>query len=78
MRALELSRNQNSAIESSNELRQTDVDLTDLDHLDRALTHASTGNEGKRNYERLEFLGDSVLNFFVALLALYAGRRGRR
>lgn len=34
--------------------------------LDRALTHASTGNEGKANYERLEFLGDSFLNFAVA------------
>jgi dsRNA-specific ribonuclease len=41
-------------------------EFTDLDHLDRALTHASTGNEGKRNYERLEFLGDAILNFAVA------------
>lgn len=41
-------------------------EFTDLDHLDRALTHASTGNEGKRNYERLEFLGDAFLNFAVA------------
>ena len=38
----------------------------DLAILDRALTHASTGNEGKANYERLEFLGDSFLNFAVA------------
>ncbi len=38
----------------------------ELDHLDRALTHASTGNEGKRNYERMEFLGDAFLNFAVA------------
>lgn len=41
-------------------------DFDDLDLLDRALTHASTGNEGKPNYERLEFLGDAFLNFAVA------------
>jgi ribonuclease-3 len=34
--------------------------------LDAALTHRSAG---RANYERLEFLGDSVLNFVVALLA---------
>jgi len=34
--------------------------------LDAALTHRSAG---RSNYERLEFLGDSVLNFVVALLA---------
>jgi len=34
--------------------------------LDVALTHRSAG---RANYERLEFLGDSVLNFVVALLA---------
>jgi ribonuclease-3 len=39
---------------------------TDLSLLDRALTHASMGNEGKRSYERLEFLGDAFLNFAVA------------
>lgn len=38
----------------------------DLALLDRALTHSSTGNEGKLSYERLEFLGDSFLNFAVA------------
>jgi len=32
--------------------------------LDAALTHRSAG---KRNYERLEFLGDAVLNFAVAV-----------
>lgn len=31
--------------------------------LDEALTHRS---KGRRNYERLEFLGDSVLNFVVS------------
>jgi ribonuclease-3 len=34
--------------------------------LDAALTHRSAG---RANYERLEFLGDSVLNFAVAVLA---------
>jgi ribonuclease-3 len=38
----------------------------DLGLLDRALTHASTVNEGKKSYERLEFLGDAFLNFAVA------------
>lgn len=33
--------------------------------LDAALTHRSAGRD---NYERLEFLGDSVLNFVVAVL----------
>jgi len=33
--------------------------------LDAALTHRSAG---KRNYERLEFLGDAMLNFAVAVL----------
>lgn len=40
--------------------------FADLDLLDRALTHASTVNEGKKSYERLEFLGDAFLNFAVA------------
>lgn len=37
--------------------------------LDAALTHRSAG---RANYERLEFLGDSVLNFVVAVLAFQA------
>lgn len=41
-------------------------DFADLALLDRALTHASMGNEGKKSYERLEFLGDAFLNFAVA------------
>jgi ribonuclease-3 len=40
--------------------------FVDLGLLDRALTHASLGNEGKASYERLEFLGDAFLNFAVA------------
>ena len=45
---------------------QLGYEFGDLTKLDRALTHASTGNDGKPNYERLEFLGDSFLNFAVA------------
>lgn len=41
-------------------------EFDDIGLLDRALTHASTGNEGKLNYERLEFLGDAFLNFAIA------------
>jgi ribonuclease-3 len=37
--------------------------------LDAALTHRSAG---KGNYERLEFLGDAVLNFAVAVLVFHA------
>lgn len=38
----------------------------DLTMLDQALCHASTGNQGRENYERLEFLGDAILGFLVA------------
>lgn len=41
-------------------------DFEDLALLDRALTHASLANEGRKSYERLEFLGDAFLNFAVA------------
>ena len=41
--------------------------------LDAALTHRSAGRE---NYERLEFLGDSVLNFVVAVLAFHGYPEG--
>jgi ribonuclease-3 len=41
-------------------------EFEDLALLHRALVHASTGNEGRESYERLEFLGDSVLGFLVA------------
>ncbi len=40
--------------------------FVDLGLLDRALSHSSLGNEGKKSYERLEFLGDAFLNFAVA------------
>ena len=41
-------------------------EFAELDLLDRALTHSSMGNDGKKSYERLEFLGDAFLNFAVA------------
>ena len=41
-------------------------EFKDLVLVDRALTHASLGKEGKKSYERLEFLGDAFLNFDVA------------
>jgi ribonuclease-3 len=40
--------------------------FADIGLLDRALSHASLGLTGQLSYERLEFLGDSVLNFLVA------------
>ncbi len=45
------------------------IKFTNLALLDRALTHRSFCNEQKyhcANYERLEFLGDSVLGFITA------------
>lgn len=48
--------------------------FTDRDLLERALTHASVGEGARevRHYERLEFLGDRVLNLVAAerLMAL--------
>ncbi|MFT4839674.1 MAG: ribonuclease-3 [Planctomycetota bacterium] len=41
-------------------------EFKDLGLLDRALTHSSMGNAGKKSYERLEFLGDAFLNFAAA------------
>ena len=40
-------------------------EFDDITLLERALTHASLGNEGEKSYERLEFLGDAVLDFVV-------------
>jgi ribonuclease-3 len=46
------------------------VVFTDRGLLQRALTHPSwTGEHGDDSYQRLEFLGDSVLGFIVADLA---------
>lgn len=47
----------------SNLTRQLDYDFTDPELLERALTHSSKSTE---NNERLEFLGDSVLNFVIS------------
>jgi ribonuclease-3 len=49
----------------SNLTRQLDYDFTDPDLLDCALTHSSKSTE---NNERLEFLGDSVLNFIISAI----------
>jgi len=43
--------------------RALDLEFSNPELLERALTHRSRGHE---NYERLEFLGDSVLGFVVA------------
>ncbi|NND81495.1 MAG: ribonuclease III [Gammaproteobacteria bacterium] len=43
--------------------RTIGYDFSDEALLDRALTHRS---KGAKNYERLEFLGDSILGFVVA------------
>ncbi len=43
--------------------RRLAYDFTDPGLLERALTHRSKSG---KNYERLEFLGDSVLNFIVS------------
>jgi ribonuclease-3 len=53
--------------------------FTDRELLERALTHssASQGGQAGRHYERLEFLGDRVLNLLAAehLMALYPEER---
>lgn len=54
---------QRSLLELQQRLGHT---FADLSLLDRALTHASTGNDGMKSYERLEFLGDAFLNFASA------------
>ena len=45
-------------------------DVTDLPHLEQALTHPSYANEARRvrreDYQRLEFLGDAVLQLCVS------------
>ena len=44
-------------------LKKLDCQFSDLELLDRALSHRSCGS---RNNERLEFLGDSILNHVIA------------
>jgi ribonuclease-3 len=43
--------------------RRLNYQFAQLSYLKRALTHCSVGSE---NYERFEFLGDSILNFIMA------------
>ena len=49
-----------------------DYKFKDLSLLERALTHSSFANDQRQNvtkqesYERLEFLGDSILNLVIA------------
>ncbi|MFZ2099547.1 MAG: ribonuclease III [Oricola sp.] len=40
--------------------------FSDVERLERALTHASARHLGGRDYERLEFLGDRVLGLCIA------------
>lgn len=48
-------------------LRELGIDLKNKELLYTALTHSSYSNEfGGENYERLEFLGDSVLQLIVS------------
>lgn len=44
-------------------MRKMDYEFDDLNLLELALTHRS---KGSMNYERLEFLGDSILGFVIA------------
>ncbi|CEG57419.1 ribonuclease III [Legionella fallonii] len=43
--------------------RRLDYQFNNLAYLKQALTHCSVGSD---NYERLEFLGDSILSFVIA------------
>jgi ribonuclease-3 len=54
--------------------RRLQYAFSDPGLLERALTHRS---KSQNNYERLEFLGDSVLNFVVSaeLFERYPARR---
>ena len=48
-------------------LRELGIDINNKDLLYEALTHSSYSNEnGGKNYERLEFLGDSVLELIIS------------
>lgn len=56
-----------SAVEKQAKLKRLSkllgYEFKNLDYLERALTHRSVG---ARNNERLEFLGDSLVNFMIA------------
>ncbi len=56
--------NPNSADKLNRLIRALGYTFTDINWLLLALTHRSVS--GNRNNERLEFLGDSILNFIVA------------
>ncbi|MBI2786612.1 MAG: ribonuclease III, partial [Legionella longbeachae] len=43
--------------------RKLNYQFTKVAYLKQALTHCSVGSE---NYERFEFLGDSILSFVIA------------
>ena len=43
--------------------KQLEVTFNDSEQLQQALTHRSAGS---RNNERLEYLGDAILNFVIA------------
>ncbi len=51
-------------------LKNINIEMTEVELLDEALTHPSFNFESKKteykDYERLEFLGDSVLRLFVS------------
>jgi ribonuclease III len=52
--------------------------FTEIDRLERALTHRSASSGGALNdYERLEYLGDAVLDLLVAVLLLEAHPNAR-
>jgi len=36
------------------------------EYIEQAVTHKSVSKEPRENYERLEFLGDAIINFYVA------------
>ncbi len=49
-----------------NFLKEIDVPIKDLEFLNTALTHASAVGDRLVSYERLEFLGDSVLKIAIS------------
>lgn len=56
-------RGMKTKLETSRLLRRIHYQFNDISLFDRALSHRSVG---KDNNERLEFLGDSLLNFIIA------------